>query len=100
VPLLNQALGCDFPPGTPDYAVNQEIASVKGFFAGRDLPWYWWIGPQSSPDDIARRLERHGAQPDPPPLPAMIAPLPSPASPPPATVRDPKPVALCPWIAE
>lgn len=82
VPLLNQALGCDFPPGTPDYAVNQEIASVKGFFAGRDLPWYWWLGPNPNPPDMAERLKAHGIVLDLPLLPAMAAALPASFEPP------------------
>lgn len=79
VPLLNLALGCDFPPGTPEHVVDGEITAVKGFFAGRggDLPWYWWIGPNPSPADIQERLIPHGITFDAPPLPAMVAPLPA-----------------------
>lgn len=78
VPLLNLALGCDFPPGTPQRAVDDEIAVVKDFFAARgSLPWYWWIGPNPSPSDIRERLLPHGIIFDAPPLPAMVAPLPA-----------------------
>ena len=77
VPLLNLALGSAYPPGTSDEVINFEIEAVKTFFAGRAVPWYWWLGPSSRPPDVARRLERHGLVFDRPPLPAMVAPLPA-----------------------
>jgi GNAT superfamily N-acetyltransferase len=75
VPLLNLALGCDFPADTPDTVIDAEIASVIAFFAQRGVPWYWWIGATPSPPDIGERVKKHGLSVSPPPLPAMAAPL-------------------------
>ena len=77
VPLLNLALGSDYPPGAGDGEIAAEIKRVKAFFTDRGVPWYWWLGPQPSPSDIAQRLERHGLAFDRPALPAMAAPLPT-----------------------
>ncbi|MBI1879702.1 MAG: hypothetical protein HYR94_16025, partial [Chloroflexi bacterium] len=77
VPLLNLALGSDFPAGTSEQAIAGEIKTVKAFFVQRNVPWYWWMGPFPQPPDIGQRLERHGLMFDPPPLPAMAAPLPA-----------------------
>jgi GNAT superfamily N-acetyltransferase len=78
VRLLNLALGSDYPPGTGGEEISAEIEAVKAFFAQRDVPWYWWIGPYPRPPDVAERLGRHGLSLDPPSLPAMVAPLPVP----------------------
>lgn len=78
VALLNLALGCGFPSGTPGEAVEAEVEQVMDFFARRGVPWYWWIGPDPDPPDITERLERHGLVFDRPALPAMVAPLPPP----------------------
>ena len=77
VRLLNLALGSNFPPGTSDEAIAADIEAVKSFFAARAAPWYWWLGPTPRPPDMAQRLERHGLAFDRPPLPALVAPLPS-----------------------
>lgn len=77
VPLLNLALGSHYSPGTSDEVIVAEIKAVKTFFAGRGVPWYWWLGPFPRPSDMARRLERHGLAFDRPALPAMAAPLPA-----------------------
>jgi len=77
VPLLNLALGSRYPPGTSDEVIDAEIKALKAFFADRGVPWYWLLGPNLSPPDIARRLERHGLALGHPPLPAMVAPLPA-----------------------
>jgi GNAT superfamily N-acetyltransferase len=77
VPLLNLALGFDFPPGTPDSVVEGEIEKVKGFFTRRGVPWYWWIGPHPHPPRVTAHLARHGVELR-SPLPAMVAPLPAP----------------------
>ncbi len=82
VTLLNLALGFDYPTGSSDEAIDTEIQTVKTFFAERGVPWYWWIGPHPHPPDAAQRLERHGIEFDPPPLPAMVASLPARQSPP------------------
>ncbi len=77
VSLLNLALGGDYPPGADEATISAEIQAVKQFFARRDVPWYWWIGPNPRPRDIGRRLETYGLAFDPPTLPAMAAPLPA-----------------------
>lgn len=77
VPLLNLALGCDYPPETPGSTIDDEIVAVKTFFTERGVPWYWWIGANPSPVDIASRLEAQGIVFDRPPLPAMVAALPA-----------------------
>ncbi len=81
VTLLNLALGFDYPPGTNDEAIDADIQALRTFFADRGVPWYWWIGPNPRPPDVVQRLERHGFEFDPPPLPAMTAPLPHVQSP-------------------
>ena len=60
IPLLNQALGSQYPPGTTDSAIDDEIEAVKAFFAEQGVPWYWWLGVHLFPSDIAERLLRHG----------------------------------------
>ncbi len=82
VSLLNLAIGCHYPPDASDESIDAEIRAMKTFFAKRDVPWYWWIGPHPCPRDIVQRLKHHGFEYDPPPLPAMAAPLPHPKSPP------------------
>ena len=77
VPLLNQALGGQYPAGMTSAAIDDEIEAVKAFFAERKVPWYWWLGPHSKPSNFGRRLERHGLAFDPPPLPALAARLPA-----------------------
>jgi GNAT superfamily N-acetyltransferase len=74
IPLLNLALGCNFPKGISEQEVEAEIESVKGFFAKRDVPWYWWMNAKPSPANIRHLLEKRGLEYDAPPLPAMIAP--------------------------
>jgi len=76
VPLLNLALGSAYPPGTSAEVIGAEIEAVKTFFAGRGVPWYWWLGPHPCPSDMGRRLERHGLV-SALPLPALVAPLPA-----------------------
>jgi len=77
VSLLNLALGSDYPPGTDEATITAEIQAVKQFFAERDVPWYWWIGPNPRPSDVGKLLKQHGMGFDPPTLPAMAAPLPA-----------------------
>jgi GNAT superfamily N-acetyltransferase len=77
VPLLNLALGSDYPPGTNDEMIDTEIEAVKAFFADQDVPWYWWLGPFPRPSDMPQRFEQHGLVFDRPGLPAMAAPLPA-----------------------
>jgi GNAT superfamily N-acetyltransferase len=77
VPLLNLALDSDFPPESSDETIASEIQAVKAFFAARGVPWSWWLSPFASPADMGQRLRQHGLTTDRPPLPAMVAPLPS-----------------------
>ncbi len=80
VPLLNLALGARYPAGTNPETIDAEIQRVKGFFAQRGVPWYWWLGPFAQPADMARQLEQNDLVFDRPALPAMAAPLPAPLS--------------------
>ena len=75
IPLLNLALGCNFPANTAQEEIDGEIESVKAFFADRNVPWYWWMNANPSPKNIRQILEKHGMEHDDPPLPAMIASL-------------------------
>jgi GNAT superfamily N-acetyltransferase len=77
VSLLNLALGGSYPPGTSDEVIASDIEAVKRFFAERDVPWYWWLGPSPRPPDMAGQLEHRGLAFDRPPLPALVAPLPA-----------------------
>jgi GNAT superfamily N-acetyltransferase len=75
LPLLNLALGCNFPDGTSEDEISEEVETLKKFFANRNVPWYWWFNTQPSPKNIGEILEKHGLMYDAPPLPAMVAPL-------------------------
>ena len=78
IPLLNLVLSGSYPPGTSDRIIVSEIEAIKAFFAERNVPWYWWLGPNHQPLHLAQLLEQQGLVLDPPLLPAMIAPLPAP----------------------
>lgn len=75
IPLLNLVSSKGYPPGTSDETVVSEIKAVKAFFAERNVPWYWWLGPNHRPPHLAQILEQHNLVFDHPLLPAMIAPL-------------------------
>jgi len=75
IPLLNLALGCNFPSGTSDEEVEEEIETVKSFFARRNVPWYGWMNASPAPKNIRSLLEKHGLEFDAEPLPAMAASL-------------------------
>lgn len=75
VPLLNLALGCNFPVDADDTVIDNEIRDVVAFFESRGVPWLWWIGPYSSPAHITPYLKRQGIIAEPSKLPAMIAPM-------------------------
>ena len=75
IPLLNLALGCNFPGEVSEDEVEQEVKAVKEFFASRNVPWYWWMNSAPSPGNIREILERHGVPYDDPPLPAMAVSL-------------------------
>ena len=74
IPLLNLALGCNFPAETSAAEIEAEVKSVIDFFAQRSVPWYWWLNTKPSPPNIGQVLEKHGLEYDAPHLPAMIAP--------------------------
>lgn len=75
VRLLNLALGCNFPAGISDSEIEEEIEVVKGFFARRNVRWFWWMSTFPSIKNVRDVMERHGFEYDDPPLPAMAAPL-------------------------
>ena len=75
LPLLNLALGCNFPVGMSDEEIGGEVETVKRFFSERNVPWYWWMNTEPSPKHIGQILKKHGLEYDAPPLPAMLAPL-------------------------
>ena len=75
LPLLNLALGCEFPVNATQNEIDDEIEAVKSFFASRNVPWYWWMNANPSPNNIRTILENHGMEYDDPPLPAMVASL-------------------------
>lgn len=81
VPLLNLALGCDFPSETSESDIDDEIAAVIDFFTQRRVPWFWWIGAAPNPPDIAERVIKHRLSLRSPLLPAMVASLVTPVAP-------------------
>jgi GNAT superfamily N-acetyltransferase len=78
VPLLNLALGGKFPDNTSDNEIRAEIEAVKRFFRGRGVKdWYWWLGADLHPTDMAQRLEKTGFVFDRPALPLLVAQIPA-----------------------
>ena len=75
IPLLNLALGCNFPPGTSKEEIEEEVETVKALFTRRSVPWYWWMSSSPTPQNIRSILEKHGLEFDVEPLPAMAASL-------------------------
>jgi GNAT superfamily N-acetyltransferase len=75
IPLLNLALGCDFPEDCSEQDIEKEVQAVIEFFAKRNVPWYWWMNAQPSPSNIGQVLKKNGLKYDGPPLPAMLASL-------------------------
>jgi GNAT superfamily N-acetyltransferase len=76
IDLSNMALGAHYPPTTADKAIEKEIQTVKRFFSERNVPWIWWLGPNTQPKDMLHRLSKqsltgHSL------LPAMAAVLPA-----------------------
>jgi GNAT superfamily N-acetyltransferase len=86
VPLLNLAMGCNFPLETGDEVIEAEIEALKAFFGRRGVPWYWWMNTSPFPKNIARILEKHGLTQHGSPLPAMAASL----------LEDPASFPTCP----
>jgi len=74
LPLLNLALGANFPDKMTSSEIEAEVKQVIDFFAERNVPWYWWMNAEPCPANIAKILEKFGCMYDAPPLPAMIAP--------------------------
>ncbi len=75
LPLLNLALGCNFPSDATQEEIDAEIEATKSFFADRNVPWYWWMNANPYPNNIHAILENHGLECDAPPLPAMAVSL-------------------------
>lgn len=74
VPLLNLALGWNYPLGFSSEKIDREITAVKNFFAEGTIPWYWWIAQDPvQRETIREQLARHQIITDRPELPAMIA---------------------------
>jgi GNAT superfamily N-acetyltransferase len=74
--LSNLALGACYPPAISDDQIDEEIEATKRFFSERNVPWIWWLGPNTQPPDMLQRLKEHGLTGN-APLPAMVAALPS-----------------------
>jgi GNAT superfamily N-acetyltransferase len=75
IPLLNLAIGSNFPADATETEIEAEIETVKKFFSRRHVPWYWWMNTSPSPKNIGTILKEHGIEYDDRPLPAMAAPL-------------------------
>jgi GNAT superfamily N-acetyltransferase len=73
VPLLNQALGANYPPNCPSDEIASEIQAVRSFFEDLGVPYFWWLSPFCRPDDMPNYLERSGLSGRDRPLPAMAA---------------------------
>lgn len=73
--LLNLALDSCFPSDAPQAAIDNEIETVKTYFASRGVPSMWWISPFAQPADMGQRLVEHGFELREYHLPAMVAPL-------------------------
>jgi len=78
VPFLNLALGSQFPPGTQERVIEEEVQAVKAFFARRGVPFMWLLSPFASPPNMGKRLKEHGLSQAQYRLPLMVAPLNSP----------------------
>jgi len=79
VHLFNLILGGQFDAGD-GVTVEQEVKAILAFFEQRQVPWTWWMGPQTRPPDLPERVERLGltlrGR-----LPALAARLPAPITP-------------------
>jgi ribosomal protein S18 acetylase RimI-like enzyme len=53
---VNGAVGLRFDPAT----IEERIADVTAWFAGRAGPWRWLVGPTSAPPDLDRHLRLAG----------------------------------------
>jgi GNAT superfamily N-acetyltransferase len=75
IPLLNLAMGCNFPTDVKENEIEEEIETIKKFFTDQQVPWYWWMNISPSPKNIGEILKKHGIVYDDRTLPAMAAPL-------------------------
>jgi GNAT superfamily N-acetyltransferase len=73
VPLLNQALGANYPQDCSPNEIENEIQSVRSFFENLAVPYYWWLSPFCQPEDMPGYLVRNGLLGSDRPLPAMGA---------------------------
>jgi GNAT superfamily N-acetyltransferase len=73
IPLLNQALGANYPQDCPSGDIENEIQAVRSFFEDRGVPYYWWLSPFYQPEDMPALLEKKGMLGYDEPLPAMVA---------------------------
>lgn len=53
---VNAILRANVAAVTVDAAIDEAI----GAFAQRGIPWYWIVGPASTPSDLPARLQAHG----------------------------------------
>lgn len=53
---FNYVLAADLLPNTVDSAIR----SICQLYGEKDVPFSWWVGPYSKPDDLTDHLERHG----------------------------------------
>lgn len=74
IPLLNQALGGNYPQDRSPEEIREDIEGVIEFFKRRGMDWYWWVSPFSKPEDFGEYLRAYDmiAERD-RPLPAMAA---------------------------
>jgi hypothetical protein len=56
IDLSNLVLGAHYPPTTVDNKIDKEIQTVKHFYTERNVPWVWWLGPNTQPQDMPQRL--------------------------------------------
>ena len=76
IDLSNLVLGATYPPATSNQVIDEEIDFVKTFFAEKNVPWIWWLGPNTRPPNMLKRLKDRGLTGN-ALLPAMVAALPS-----------------------
>jgi ribosomal protein S18 acetylase RimI-like enzyme len=45
-----------------DTRVESTITRITSFFSDRAVPYVWWVGPNSSPENLGDLLQQHGLQ--------------------------------------
>ena len=86
IPPLNIVSRARFTPGS----VDARIDAVLSWFADREMPLLWWVGPDDEPRDLGGRLLGRGLVKDDERVPGMVAQLhhvPDEAPPPAVTVE-------------